>query len=193
MRHFLLTALLILTSISAIAAPLNVSVDTSALNGLNGTIDIQFNPIADPFELGTATITDLFFTGGSLGSEDAGLRSNATGDLPTGPLVISNDGVLNGVVYNATFGTSLTFLLDFAGNALTAPNQSNYTAFSIILTAGSNSLAGQVDLLGDSILSFSSSSEEFSFKQDTTSEVPEPSTFALLGAGILLIALRKRR
>lgn len=172
------------------AAPLLVTFDTSAISGQTGTVDIQFNPadFGQLYEFGTATITAFELGTGSLGSLAAGPDGGASGSLP-GPLAIANSDFLNGIVYNAIFGDTASFLVDFSGNALTASGQSNLTTLTVSLI-GKLTLSAVADLAGDGTIdtSFSSPGVEFS------SEVPEPSTFGMVGIALAAgVAFRRRR
>jgi hypothetical protein len=179
----------------ASAAAIPVTINTSGLSGA-GTIDIQFNPGSFPavYNSGTATITNFVVTGGTLGSVAFGPDGGAVGGgaLP-GPLAITNADFLNGIGYNATFGSQISFLVDFTGTAFTDGGQSILTTFSVTLTDGNmGSLTAIADLIGDSLLDTTQSSREVVIGQ--TSDVPEPSTLGLLSAGLgaLIVAARRR-
>ncbi len=116
------------------AASFQVSIDTSSLNTQTGTIDIQFNPGSFPavYNSGTATITNFILAGGTLGSIASGPDGGASGTLP-GPLTLVNSNFLNGILYNATFGSTASFLVDLAGPAFTGTLQSILTTLSVSL------------------------------------------------------------
>ena len=70
MKKLMLTAaLLLLTQSFALADIFWVTMNTSAINGEAGTIDIQFNPGSFPalYEAGSVIITDFTIAGGGLG------------------------------------------------------------------------------------------------------------------------------
>ncbi|HEY3441853.1 MAG TPA: NF038129 family PEP-CTERM protein [Paludibaculum sp.] len=184
----LLLATLMFAAFAA-AAPIQFTINTSALNGEAGTIDIQFNPGAFPavYDPGTATITNFLITGGTLGPISAGPDGGVAGALP-GPLVLTNLDFLNGLVHDATFGSQVSFLVDFAGLAYTAPSPSILSSFSVTLSSNSGAITALADLIGDSKLDTSGSSPE-------VSSVPEPGTWSMLalGLGALGFAARRRR
>lgn len=185
MKKLLLASLLF--AAFAAAAPIPFTINTSALNGETGTIDIQFNPGAFPavYDPGTATITNFVITGGTLGAVSAGPDPGVTGALP-GPLVLTNSDFLNGIVHDATFGTQVSFLVEFAGLAFTASNPSILSTLSVTLSSNSGSITALADLLGDSQLDTSASSPE-------VSSVPEPATWSLLALGLGALAFARRR
>ncbi|BDC49087.1 hypothetical protein F183_A14030 [Bryobacterales bacterium F-183] len=200
MKKTLLTAALFLMGAqSALFADIyNVTIDTSTLLG-PGVIDIQFNPapgsMVGNYQLGTATIRNFTLSGpgASLGLEEVMFRLNATGDLQPGPLSITNDdpGNINGVVYNATFGTLLTFELELSGLAYTSPAQAFQSDFSISLYGNGSPIVGIAGLAGNSTIYTALSDPQVTFALQS---VPEPTVLWTLGAvpGVLLL-LRRRR
>jgi len=186
MKTKLITFLLF--GVSLPAAQFLVTFNTAALNTQAGMIDIQFNPGAFPavYEAGTATITAFDLGGGSLGSISSGPDGGASGTLP-GPLVIVNPDFFNGIGYNATFGNFASFLVDFSGNAYSAPGQTILTTLSISLI-GTTTISAVADLLGDNLLDVSFSSPGVNF-----TEIPEPATFGLMTLGLAGGAFLRRR
>ena len=186
MKTKLITFLLF--GVSLPAAQFLVTFDTTAINSQAGTIDIQFNPGAFPavYESGTATITAFNLGAGSLGSLSSGPDGGASGTLP-GPLAIANSDFLNGIVYNASFGNSASFLVNFSGNAYTASGQTILTTLSVSLI-GATTISAVADLRGDRLLDVSFSSPGVTF-----GEIPEPATFGLITLGLAGCAFLTRR
>ena len=186
MKTKLITFLLF--GVSLPAAQFLVTFDTTAINTQAGTIDIQFNPGAFPavYESGTATITAFNLGAGSLGSILSGPDGGASGTLP-GPLAITNSDFLNGIVYNASFGNSASFLVNFSGNAYSASGQAILTTLSVSLV-GTTTVTAFADLLGNSMLDVSFSSPGVNF-----SEIPEPATFGPMTLGLAACAFLTRR
>jgi hypothetical protein len=178
----------------AAAAPFQVTMDTSALNTLSGAIDIQFNPgsFPGPYDAGTATITNFVITGGTLGPVAFGPDGGAIGggSLP-GPLAITNVDFLNGLVYDATFGTQVSFLVEFTGAAFTATAPSILSTLSVTLSADPNAVMAIIDLIGGGQVDTLASSPETT----VTGAVPEPSTYGLMamGLGAIFLAAQRRR
>jgi hypothetical protein len=187
MKTKLITFLLFIASLPA--APILVTFDTSAISGQTGTVDIQFNPgdFGLFYEAGTATITAFELGTGLLGSISAGPDGGASGSLP-GPLAIVNSDFLNGIAYGASFGSTASFLVEFSGNALAASGQSNFTTLTVSLV-GTTTLSAIADLIGDGTVDTSLSSAGVGF----SSEVPEPSTFGLVGVVLAAGAAFRRR
>jgi hypothetical protein len=97
----------------------HVSVDTSALAGINGFLDFQLNPGAAPgAQQAHATIQGFQSAGGVLaGVSTAG---TASGSL-TGSADLENEHILNELKQGFTFGTSLSFTVQLDGDALSIP------------------------------------------------------------------------
>lgn len=179
-------------TVSLTAAPLLVTIDTAALNTQTGTLTVQFGPAIffSPYESGTATVDAFSLGGGSFNSVAFGPNGGASGSLP-GPLVIINSDFFNGIVYNTTFGATASFQVEFAGNALTIPGQTNVSTFTVTLN-GTTSIAAVADLFGDGVVDNSFSSPGVTW-QPATEPIPEPSSAALLALGLAAGAWVLRR
>lgn len=125
-RKFLVLAMLA-SAMPALAATYLVSIDTSTVSGLAGSLFFSFGPGAPPFDPATAAVSG--FTGGTLGP----------GILP-GDLVLDNSAP---AFYQQafTFGSQITFLLTFAGPAISSPNPgaTGGTDFALFLLDNSDS------------------------------------------------------
>ena len=97
-----------------------VSANTTTIEGLTGSFDMQFNGGGIGMLPATATITNFSTdgTGLSLNTTDG----DVSGTLLPGPLVINNTMVLNDVLENITFGTSISFTLTLSGPGVTSPD-----------------------------------------------------------------------
>jgi hypothetical protein len=132
-----LPALLALAA-PAVADPVTyaVTVDTSALAGTSGALDVQFNP-ADPLSQPATAAVSNFLTDGTLGAVP-NLSGGASGVLP-GVLSIANSAqapLTNEVQQALTYGRTLSFDLTLSGPALEQPNGLGST-FSLFLLDGS--------------------------------------------------------
>jgi hypothetical protein len=176
-----------------------VTVDTSALAGTTGALDVQFNP-ADPLsQPATATVSN-FLTDGTLGAVPS-LSGGAAGALPS-VLSIANSAqapLTNEVQQALTFGKTLSFQLTLSGPALDQLNGLGST-FSLFLLDGSGmptladpsfSPLGQVldvNLNADGSVTPIAYPTVGGPSVVTVSPlapaVPEPPTLALLGLGL---------
>jgi hypothetical protein len=119
-----------------------VGVDTSAISGQQGFIDIQFNPgptlPAGPPLPATATVTNFTSDAtllASLNGISAGTDGAASGTLP-GTLTINNTFALNDVFQPATYGQSLDFTVALSGPGVDNPNSAlSGSSFALTLYA----------------------------------------------------------
>ncbi len=198
----ILAALVLLLPAASFADVFQVTMDTAGWTGSTGTIDIQFNAgsccgPATPFELGSATLRNFSILGGSLGAliydDDVSLGGSTTGALP-GPMTITNGNFVNGPVYAATFGTKITFEVEFLGLAFTVPGQTNLSSLFVVIGATPGTLQAQLDLLGNNKIGTSQSSE--GVRVSPLGAIPEPSTYLLVSGALaagFLIRRRRRR
>src|SRR5208282_842911 len=97
-----------------------VSADTTAIQGVTGSFDVQFNPGGVGTLSAAATITNFLTNGTALGLNTT--DGNVSGMLIPGPLTINNTQALNDLLENITFGTTLSFTLTLSGPAVSSPN-----------------------------------------------------------------------
>ena len=113
-----------------------VSVDTTAIQGITGFLDLQYNPGGVGTLPATATITTFITdaTGVSLNTTDG----DVVGNLVPGPLAINNTLAFNDLLENMTFGTSIAFTLTLSGAGVTSPDASEPgSSFGLSLFDGS--------------------------------------------------------
>jgi hypothetical protein len=122
-----------------------VTVNTSSVNGQQGTIDLQFNAGVLTSENACATISS-FTTDGTLGSPPV-ITGSVTGTLATSvtinngsngcstPAVSYTSWTLNDYTQPITFGNQITFLVAFNGPGVTNPNSTVYSSGSSFAVA----------------------------------------------------------
>lgn len=198
LRTLLLCAL---AAIPASATPYLITVGTSGLTGTAGQIELQFNPGIGSLA-GAATITGFDIPDGSLGTVDPAYSvGDYTGTLP-GTVVINNTDVQNNLTQNLTFGSALSFLVDFSGPAATPPGGGTggsvftlrlYDASSNYLYA-TDSVNGTVVLVNlDTAARTTLGSRDTEQPEVMIEAIPEPATLTLFAAGALALAALARR
>lgn len=187
----------------AIAAPIQyqVTVDTSAISGTAGNIDLQFNRGDASSQNAFVTISSFSSTGGSL-TGAASTSGDVTGVLP-GTLTIDNSPGFNDYFQPFTFGSSFQFLLTLDGPAIESPDHAaligssfglglfDSTGSTPLLTTDPNGFAGTVDIDRDGVVTttvfpptLAGGTPVVTFSTPVT--VPEPSTITLLSGSLLL-------
>ena len=189
----LVIALIMFAASSAFASySFNVDVNTSALIGQTGYIDLQMNP-DNTSNIATATTSnfasDVTFVGAPA------YMGNASGQLSDNTLTISTAGTAqsNDYFHQATFGNALHFQLNldglpsntFALSFYKDDGLGGYT--SIFSTDSVSGAAAMIDLTANGAVVNVTSSET------TVSPTPIPAAAWLLGSGLMGLAGIRRR
>jgi PEP-CTERM motif len=189
----LVSTLLILVAQAATAASgaYNVRVDTEVLRGQSGYVDFQFTPGNNSREA-SATILNFDSYGATLGSVDR--MGGVTGTL-AGPVIFTNEAQVNDYFQAVTFGNYLSFTIDAPVGSGSSFGFGMFDAAGTpALTIDPNGFAFLLDYNSDSstmVTLFPAGIGESSLIN--ISAVPEPSTCALLGLGLVAAALRRNK
>jgi len=182
-----------------------VTVDTTAINGVSGNLDFQFNPGGPTAQSAFVDISSFSSTGGTLGGAPS-ITGNVTGALP-GTVTIDNGTGFNDYFQPFTFGTSFQFQLLLDGPAIQSPNgtatSGSVFGLSLFDAAGSanflttdpNGFVGTVDINLDGTTtptvfpsSVAGGPPVVTFSTPPPPGVPEPSTFTFLSSSLLALA-----
>jgi len=202
---FLLLALLFGAVGSAMADGLtyDVTVDTSGIAGTSGSLDFQFNP--GPLVTQAADLQIQNFTSdGTVGILPT-LTGDASGALP-GTVTFDNGQAFNDYFTGFTYGSTLSFLVNLYGPAVTSPDgistSGSKFAFSMfsdpagmspILTndlVDGYALTAAINL--DGTATITNSSSQLTITTPVTA-APEPSTLLLLGLGLASLVFSRRK
>lgn len=115
----------------------SVTVDTSSINGMPGSFDLEFNPGGAGSLAASAEITS-FITKDAMLSPPPGTDGAVSGTLQPGPLTIDNTDQVNDLFESLTFGTSISFDVTLSGPALDNPNPSASGSILALLLADNN-------------------------------------------------------
>jgi hypothetical protein len=202
---WLFIPLLLCSASIASAGPItyDVTVDTSSISGTAGSFDFQFNP--GPLVTQAASLQILNFASNGALAANPVLTGNVNRTLP-GTLTFDNGTAFNDYFEGFTYGSTLSFEVSLDGPALTSPDgvssSGSTFAFSMFSDAAgttpaltTNSAAGfaftiDVNLDGTTTLANYSSQ---TMVVPITSAIPEPSTIALLGIGLIGLGIMRRR
>jgi hypothetical protein len=200
----LLLALLFGTAGSALADGLtyDVTVDTSSLAGTSGSLDFQFNP--GPLVSQTADVQiQNFSSDGTLGGPI--LTGDAAGALP-GTVSLDNLTGFNDYFTGFTYGSTLSFLLNLSGPAVTSPDgvstSGSEFGFSMYSDPGgaipvltSDSVNGYALTTGinlDGTATITNNSSQLTVTTPVTA-APEPSSLLLLVSGLAGLGLLRKK
>jgi hypothetical protein len=194
--------LLLLPANNALALSYDVNLNTSSLSGTSAQLAFDFIDGGPPSN--TTTIS-AFSTNGTLGSSST--TGGVSGTLP-GNVTLTDSSFFNEYLQNITLATNLSFHLDATN---TPPGLGSIPdSFSFFLLAQNTSLplfttsdpTGSdalfaLDLNGTTqgtLAVFSVPNHEVTFSVTSpVTAVPEPSTWLLLGSGVLVLAFVKRK
>lgn len=183
-----------------------VHVDTGALAGTQGYLDLQFLPGGADALAATARVT-AFNPYDATFAPTADLVGDASGLLP-GDATLGNGQGFNDLFQGVTFGQQFWFLLTLAGDALSpsAPPLSG-TAFSLLLF-GSDGFTplltvdpdgriaalqiGPTGQVGVQTFAQVTGASPVATVEEVTA-VPEPTTLLLVGSGVMALIVRRRR
>jgi hypothetical protein len=190
-------ALVMLVASSALASySYDVTINTASFSSTDGSLYFIFNPGPDA-QQAYATISG-FSTGGTLSTDPMYLASTVTGNLSatgSGSVTFDNAGGLNDYLHGITFGNSLSFHLDFAGPATTAPDHrlTGGSTFSLSLydAAGFLPLPVSNDPAGGTVYALNLNPD--GGVTDAT-PTPIPAAAWLLGSGLMgLCGIRSKK
>lgn len=181
------------------AAPIHVTVDTSALSGTTG--DLVFDFIDGGTPANTLTLSD-FTSDGTLGTSTP--IGDVSGTLP-GTVTLGDSEFFNEYLQGSTFGSSLSFTFDTTGSPADPTSFPDAFSFFLLDSTGMP-VPTTSDPTGANALFLYSVGEAdpLAVYSDTvrigggTNAVPEPSTFILFVVGLsvlslVLIVLRRMR
>src|SRR5712664_2041568 len=121
-----------------------VTVDTSSLNGITGSLDFNFNP--GPFVTQTASLQILNFTSNGTLIGAPLIAGHVTGGPLPSLLTFDNGTAFNDYFGIFGFGSGLSFLVSLYGPALSSPNGTATSGSSFAFSMFSNQ-AGTIPVL----------------------------------------------
>lgn len=200
-RFVVLLVCLLLMCRSALANSVDISIGTAPLSGVAGTLAFDFidgdgivdNTISIENFASDATLSSGIVTG------------SVSGSLP-GTVTLSDGSFFNELLVPATFGSSISFTIDYTNVGGTPPDAFTFfllddTAIdSLVTTNLSGNALLEIDMNGNSAGSVNLASNISPTVTVSTNSglppppVPEPSSFLLAASGIsTIIGIRKNR
>jgi len=185
----------------ASAATYHIELDTTTFSN-SGWIDFQFNPGNTDSALAQVSLSNFVGFGDSATALTVG---SVSGSLASG-YTIANDGAggLNDLFHEVNYGGVISFNVTFSGAADPAQTASG-SVFSVALyNYAQDAVLGSTDPYG-SLVQLNWSAAVFGSQGSVVvaplvndiptlaAAVPEPSTWLMLGAGLALVGLARRR
>ncbi len=178
----------------AFAAPVEyaVTVDTSSLAGVAGSLDFQFNP--GPLTTQPAFVQILDFTSSGAFAPGPQITGNVSGGPLPADLTIDNGTAFNDYFAGFTFGSTLSFLLNLSGPALSAPDGTSTSGSAFAFSMFSDAAGTIPALTTDQTDGFAfivnvnldGTTTVTNFSQSTgLVQTPEPQSLTLAGIFIL--------
>ena len=204
LTRYILLATLLLLAHSAWAGPLYlVTMDTTSVQNKLGAIDLQFAQ-GGTSDLATVTITN-FVTSGSLTGSPTTAGGYVSGSLVSPPLIMDNSGIFNDYLHPMTFGTSISFQVQFDLSLVTANDDSAFLVglldregfpWSSFLSYDSNGYQGNISFNAAHEFTVTvQNNQEVTIRalDQPTESTPEPASLLLAPLGLAFLAWRKHR
>jgi hypothetical protein len=128
-----------------------VTVNTSSIAGIDGSLDFNFNP--GPLVTQAASLQVLNFTGNGLLAGSTLFNGDANGALPS-TLTFDNATGFNDYFEGFTFGTTLSFQISLYGPALSSPDGVSTSGSAFAFSMFSDSAGTIPTLTSDTIDGF---------------------------------------
>jgi hypothetical protein len=204
-RISVVAAMCLLSAAEASAGSIGYSItlNTSAVAGSQGFLDVQFNPGVNSSQAATAILA-VFTTDGSFPGAAPSVFGPVSGTLP-GDLFIDNSAY-NDYFQSFTFGEAIHFYLNFVGPAVDSPDgTSSGSTFGFglwdstggipLLTTDPLGFVASVDLNNDGSLTPHSFPPSLDGGTPVAEfgAVPEPGTWLLAASALAFIAMKRRR
>jgi len=176
------------------------NLNTSSIGGMDGFLDLQFNPGGSNSPLATASVSQFLIVGGVPDAAPL-ITGNVTGDLAS-ILTFANTTPFNDYFQEFNFGTSLTFKVTLSGPAIDTPS-GNFagSTFGVgvydntgaqILSSQASGFAGQLNINPDGTTDSQSFPNGSAPSVVTFTQVPEPGAVLLLGLGLIGLGCYRR-
>lgn len=200
-RRVLFGALLLCFAVSASAAPItyDVTINTSSIAGVAGSLDFNFSPGPLTTQAASLQILGLSSDGTSVGPP--ALTGDVSGVLPS-TLTFDNGTVFNDYFEGFTYGSTLSFDVSLYGPALSSPDgvstSGSLFAFSMFSDAAgttpaltndtTDGFAFIVNVNPDGSTTLTDYSDQTSVGPET-SATPEPGSLLLVASGLAMLTI----